>query len=173
MLAHFSMFHPPISSNITVDQTLRQRLIHNCACICIENAQDVIRALEEYCGQPGVQGGLVPWWIRVYYLHVAGTVLIAATMRPDISSQLAVGESWDRLISLLRRHEHLSSWIPQYLEVLETLSFEVLQAQFQDAGGWPAVNLQNGPTVQDAFREDAYPADFPFGLEDIFYLNPF
>jgi hypothetical protein len=169
MLSHITLSYSPNQSIFSPDQGLRERIIHDCACICIRSAQNIVSNIHEhYNANSG--GILIPWWLRLFYLHVAATVLIAARLQPDLFPQFEISKSWDQLISILHAHEHLSPFVSQSKIALQTLSFEATEIHAGDTFGLlSTMEGQSGLTSQDLFEDiDFSPFNVPFGLEDMF-----
>lgn len=192
MLARYCLSRiPVVASDSTGDRGLGVRIVQDCAALCVENAQKMITLLVDDCNTPDGAGvGIIPWWYRVFYLHVAGTVLMAATLQPALCSP-AVSESWGRAMTALRAHEHLSPFVSQCLGTFETLSSGMgahhrnpqsyhsqqpcaLLAQ-ETSKGASGVNDGTGiatPQLQDAFQDVVFDADaFLFGMEDISWAS--
>jgi hypothetical protein len=70
--------------------------------------------------------GLLPWWYRVFYLHVAGMTFLAAMFVPELYTD-TVAKSWRSVISALRDHQHLSVYVQQCIGTFETLSARILE----------------------------------------------
>lgn len=122
--------------------------------------------------------GTVIWWHRVFYLHVAGTILIAAMLRADLHTH-TVSKSWDTAMLVLRSHAHLSPSIQQCITTFETLSSKISQAQQHLASDDPialASDSGGSSTVhpQDNFQQFGFDLDSPlFGAEDMTWLVNF
>ncbi|KAF4969331.1 hypothetical protein FSARC_3406 [Fusarium sarcochroum] len=117
---------PATSNADRPDQHLRE-----CAAHCVKTAQSItsliIETLDSY--EPM---GILPWWYRVYYLHIAGTIFLAAMLKSHLYTT-EVSKSWDSLLSALRQHEHLSSYIPRCVHTFTTLSTRILELQRPDS----------------------------------------
>jgi hypothetical protein len=182
--------------------TLSQRIVQDCAALCVENAQKVIALIVDECSpSPHLDGsgrgsaasadaesnsgtscgsGIIPWWYRVFYLHVAGTVLMAATLQPNLCTS-AVSESWGRAMAALRAHEHLSPFVAQCLATFETLSSGMSTHQQTPYGPSVAgervahnnVNSAPMPPLQDVFFQDmAYETEaLFFGMDDTSWMG--
>jgi hypothetical protein len=74
--------------------------------MCVETAQKLTSLIIETL-EPNQPMGLLPWWYRVYYLHIAGTNFLAAMFDADLFTT-SVSQSWRDVLSALRAHEHLS-----------------------------------------------------------------
>ncbi|KAJ5364248.1 uncharacterized protein N7496_009961 [Penicillium cataractarum] len=85
--------------------SLSDRLFKECAGICVETAQKIVSMILDSL-EPNVSMGLLPWWYRVYYLHIAGTTFLAA-MLSDLFTE-SVSQSWHSMLTGLREHKHLS-----------------------------------------------------------------
>lgn len=67
----------------------------------------------------------MPWWYRVFHTHVAGVVLLAAMLLPDISAECDVKRSWDQVKDILSSHQHISRGVEQCASSLEELSTRI------------------------------------------------
>lgn len=142
-------------------------IVREIAAACVENAQEMIGLVVDECSAtPSPSSiGTIPWWYRVLYLHVACTVLMAATLQPNLATP-AVFESWDRAMAALRAHEHLSQFVSQCLATFRTLSPGMSagahdqQEQSYDNGmagvdGTSISNSDSGfPPLQDVLFQD-------------------
>jgi hypothetical protein len=164
----------PVTKGVSPSDTgLGGRILRDCATLCVENMQKVI-SLVDQCGRhsgrvttDGARMGLVPWWYRIFYLHVAGTVLIAAALQPSLHTQ-SVSESWGCTMAPLRSHEHLSPFVSQCVATFETLwSRVVMQQQDQQEQKRPQQQQASSSTM----HQD--PANDPYGFSDITQLMGF
>ena len=97
---------------------------------------------------------MLPWWYRVYYLHIAGTTFLAAMFVPELYSE-SVAQSWCSVISALRSHHHLSAYVQECISTLETLSARILQPQ-----GLDSLNDENfGSAFDDLFCDTGFDFD--------------
>lgn len=174
---------------------LSDRILQDCASLCVDNAQKMISVVDDRCRRgrrPAADGavGVLPWWYRVFYLHVAGTVLVAATLRADLYTP-ALTRSWYTAMAGLRAHEHLSPFVRQCVAAFQALSVRISpesmhqqqQQHQQQPGGErerqpasPAEAASNNATYfQDVFQEMglANPDNFLFGMEDMSWLGNF
>jgi len=107
----------------------------------------------------------------VFYLHVAGTVLIAASLRTELFTP-SVSQSWSRAISALQAHSHLSPFVKQCVTTFQTLSSKIRNVQHPGDGGLPEASSTS--YFQDAFQDMGFDADnFLFGKEDMSWLSNF
>ncbi|KAK3297918.1 fungal-specific transcription factor domain-containing protein [Chaetomium fimeti] len=201
MLARHCLSRIPTSqSDNTTDRSgsLSHRIVQDCAALCVENAQKVIALIVDECNtspqsdgsgggaaagadaglNSGSGSGIIPWWYRVFYLHVAGTVLMAATLQPNLCTP-DVSESWSRAMAALRAHEHLSPFVSQCVATFETLS-SGMSAHQQPPYGHPVmdegvsnVNNVSVPPLQDVFFQDmAFETEaLFFGMEDTSWMG--
>jgi hypothetical protein len=100
-------------------------MLQPCASLCLENAQKMIALAQEY-HKPDESIGLMPWRHRVLYLHVAGTTLIAATLRADLFTS-SISQSWNMAMAALHAHEHFSPFVQQCVATFQTLSARILE----------------------------------------------
>lgn len=134
---------------------LSDRVFRDCASICVENAQQMIQLVHRE-HVPGANIGILPWWHRVFYLHVAGTVLIAAMLQPDLYTP-SVSQSWATAMMVLRAHSHLSAATQQCVATFQALSTKILETQHQlEVSGRAAFPVDGGPSntyFQDIFQD--------------------
>jgi hypothetical protein len=133
--------------------SLSDRLFRECAGLCVDSAQALASLIIETI-QPGESLGLLPWWYRIYYLHIAGTTFLAAMFVPDLYTN-SVAQSWRSVISVLRDHQHLSAYVQECICTFETLAATILNLQSSDF-------LNNTRTP---FGDD----DFGFVFDDLLY----
>lgn len=156
-------------------KNLNERVVKDCAEICIENAQAMI-SLVQKVHTPGETFGITIWWTRIFYLHLAGTILIAAMLRADLFTA-SVSQSWDTAMHLLRAHAHLSPSIQQCVTVFSTLSLKIIEAHpspthhplTQDDG----MGVSNSH-FHDVLHDMGSDLDNSlFGIEDMAWLSNF
>lgn len=205
MLARHCLSRIPAAPNDTTagrSGSLNPRIIQDCAALCVENAQKMIALIVDECSAagypdaPAVVGaaaaaaanadagpsGTIPWWYRVFYLHLAGVVLMAATLQPSLCTPTA-SESWARVMAALRAHEHLSPFVSQCLATFETLSAGMCSQQ--EAPQYVAPVAEEGtpgnldaasmPPLHDVLFQDIVfetEAMF-FGMEDHSWVSSF
>lgn len=134
--------------------SLGDRIIKDCAKVCVEAAQKLTKLIIEIL-EPYEPMGLLPWWYRIYYLHIAGTHFLAAMFLAELFTE-SVSKSWDDVMSALRAHEHLSTYVLQCIRKFETLSARIAQTRQLNAevnGDFPlefqAGDLLNNDIFQD------------------------
>ncbi|RAL02586.1 putative transcription factor [Aspergillus ibericus CBS 121593] len=121
MLARYSLkSKTPPPAHTSNPPSLSDRLLRESATICIEAAQTITSLILEV-HNPEEPIGLLPWWYRIYYLHIAGTIFLAAMFSSELFT-ISVSQSWKQVMSSLRAHEHLSTYIPQCIRTFETFS---------------------------------------------------
>lgn len=137
--------------------------------MCIETAQKVASLIIETL-EPDEPMGLLPWWYRIYYLHIAGTNFLATMFRPDLFTE-SVSQSWDSVMSALRAHEHLSTYVSQCIRTFDCLSARVLATRCPNPEAGVDVPLQEGTPgffCDDIFHDESFDFDqFLFGVENI------
>lgn len=159
--SHTSQYNPPSVSD---------RLLKDCASICIETAQKIVSLIIETL-EPDEPIGLLPWWNRIYHLHVAATTFLAAMFGSDLFTE-SVSQSWQNVMSALRAHEHLSVYVQQCIQTFDTLSTRILGAQHpsSDENKDKLLEEENsGHNFDDIFQDLGFDFDdFLFGSEEIF-----
>lgn len=137
--------------------------------MCVEAAQKVTSLIIETL-EPDESMGLLPWWYRIYYLHIAGTNFLAAMFGSDLFTE-PVSQSWHDVLSALGAHEHLSTYVQQCIQTFETLSTRMLEARYPDPNGsWdvPLEDETSGIFFDNIFQDVGFDFDnFLFGMEDI------
>lgn len=108
--------------------SLNDRILRECAAMCVETAQGMAALVIETL-EPGENLGLLPWWCRIHYLHVAGLSLLAAMLGPGLFTE-SVSRSWRGILSALRAHEPLSAYVTQCVRTFETLSARILMMRY-------------------------------------------
>jgi hypothetical protein len=163
MLARFCLSQSQVLAGSHLDQGLSDRILQSCATLCLENAQKMISLVQEYHNKPEESIGLLPWWHRVLYLHVAATTLIAATLRADLFTS-SISQSWNMAMAALHSFQSLSS------RILETHhSNSTSRGQFPPLEGGPS-NIY----FQDVFQDLGFdPDNILFGKDDMTWLSSF
>ncbi|KAL2844398.1 fungal-specific transcription factor domain-containing protein [Aspergillus pseudodeflectus] len=112
--------------------TLNHRLLHNAATMCLEAAQRIATLIVETLQHDQAQAepiGLLPWWYRLYYLHIAGANFLAAMISRELFTE-SVARSWEDVLGALRAHEHLCGYAVQCGR-----TFEMLARRIRRVGG--------------------------------------
>lgn len=136
--------------------------------MCVEAAHQITSLIVE-TPEPDESMGLLPWWYRIYYLHIAGTNFLAAMFGSDLFTE-SVSHSWHNVLSALRVHEHLSTYVPQCIRTFETLSTRILETRYSNPDGSGNATLEetSGLFGDDIFQDMGFDFDsFLYGTEDI------
>ncbi|KIN05468.1 hypothetical protein OIDMADRAFT_48999 [Oidiodendron maius Zn] len=138
--------------------------------MCVEAAQQVTSPIIETL-EPDELIGLLPWWYRVYYLHIAGTNFLAAMFGPNLFTE-SVSQSWHNAMSALRTHEHLSTYIQQCIRTFETLLMRIMETRYPNSDGSGEAAIEEGTSYffGDIFQDVGFDFDiyiYIFGTEDI------
>jgi hypothetical protein len=174
MLARFYSMksHTATAQAPSSPPSLSDRLLREGAAMCVETAQKVTSLVIETL-EPDEPIGLLPWWYRIYYLHIAGTNFLAAMFGSELFTE-SVAQSWDSVMSALRAHEHLSTYVQQCIRTFETLSTRILQTRHHpnpaSCGGNvpPEEGTTSGFYFDDIFQDGGLDFDsFLFGMEDV------
>ncbi|KAL2834366.1 hypothetical protein BDW59DRAFT_137767 [Aspergillus cavernicola] len=168
MLARFYSLKPDTSSAYTPPSSLSHRLLRESASICIETAQQIASLVIETL-EPDEPIGLLPWWYRIYYLHIAGTTFLAAMFRPELFTE-SVAQSWEGVLLALRAHDLLTPYVQQCIWTFNTLAARITGKALHhpivdDSGADPL--MAEGVCFDDIFQDINFDFDnFLFGPED-------
>ncbi|KAL4747394.1 hypothetical protein BDW72DRAFT_209647 [Aspergillus terricola var. indicus] len=102
---------------------LSHHLLQNSATMCLEAAQQIVTLVIETI-EPDQPIGLLPWWYRLYFLHIAGANFLAAMIRPELFSN-SIAESWEAVLLALRGHQHLCAYAMQCVRTFERLASRI------------------------------------------------
>jgi hypothetical protein len=83
--------------------------------MCLEAAQRIATLIVETLEHDQAQAepiGLLPWWYRLYYLHIAGANFLAAMISRELFTESAA-RSWEEVLGALHAHEHLCGYAVQ------------------------------------------------------------
>lgn len=159
---YFSKQSPSTSTGLS------SRLLRECAVMCVETAERIVTMILDSI-EPNEAIGLLPWWYRVYYLHIAGTIFLAA-MLGDLFTE-SVLQSWNSMLTSLREHVHLSTFIPHCIRTFETLSARILETRNPNVNHCedsPPDNDTAGLCFDDIFKDfDLDFNSFIFGIKDL------
>jgi hypothetical protein len=145
-------------------------MLGQCASLCVDNAQQMISLIDEHYRQSGTTA-IIPWWYRVFYLYVSGTVLIAAALRTDLFTS-AVSQSWSKVIWTLQAHSHLSPFVQQCIVTFQTLSSKIEEMHNPGRGQSPTIETSGSSYFQDAIQDIGFdPDSFLFCMEDMSWLR--
>lgn len=147
---------------------LSDRLGKECAAMSVETAEKIV-TLIFYSLEPNESIGVLPWWYRVYYLHMAGTTFLAA-MLGDLFTESA-SKSWHIMLAALHEHEELSQFVPQCITTFETLSERILASQktvIKNSQGSKLEEVTAGLCFDEFLKDlDLDFNSFLFGPEDV------
>lgn len=152
-----------------------EKFLRDCAVLCVENAQKMTELVDQE-HKSGASLGNIMWWHRVFYLHVAGTVLLASMLQADDLFTHSVSQSWQVAMRALRAHAHLSVSVQQCVATFETLSAKLSDVQHLVPGaGRASVDPLAGcaepfssTDFQDVFQDLGIDLDSClFGIEDM------
>jgi hypothetical protein len=133
--------------------------------MCIEAAQNMTSLVVETL-EPDRSTGLLPWWLRIYCLHIAGTHLLAAMFRSDLFTD-SVSQSWDNTLSALGAHEHLSSYVQQCIRTFEMLSTKIRYPNDTDGGHGHGDGTRT-QGASDVWSDDIF-ADINFDFDSFLF----
>lgn len=143
--------------------------------MCVSNARILVSLIKDHHKADGTPALIAAWWYRVYYMHLAASVLIAAKLHPELSTNLEVLEAWEQVISILQAHAHFSPFIARSISSLGELSAKVRESQTVTSeddsarvGG--TTNYFNEDHLEDIGFD---PSDLTLGLEDMQWMNTF
>ncbi|CAG9949907.1 unnamed protein product [Clonostachys rosea f. rosea IK726] len=171
MLARFYSMKPQqvIFQAASSTPSLIDRLLKDSSAMCIEAAQKIAFLINQTLTPPTESISLLPWWYRVYYLHIAGTIFLAAMFASDLYTP-SVSDSWSIVLSTLRAHTHLSAYVQQCVHTFETLSARILQTKFPSSNSCNVempLDGTSGFSFGDLFEDVGFDFDtFVFGMED-------
>jgi hypothetical protein len=173
MLARLCFGKEDKSTPSALEECLKDRVSRECAILCVTNAQKMVDLVHEHhrnSSNPRLGICVIPWWYRIFYFHVASTILIAASLRHDLFT-LKVSESWDKVMMALHEHEHLSPFITQCIAMFQALKKKIVE---MDHGRVAPDNIIPNTYFQDVIHDMGFdPDNFLFGKEDISWLSNF
>ncbi|KAH7410874.1 putative fungal-specific transcription factor [Cadophora sp. MPI-SDFR-AT-0126] len=163
LLARFCL-SPNRESQDEPGSRLKVGLERDGGALCIQAAQDTT-AVVVACTQSEI-AGILPWWHRIFYLHIAGTILVAAMLREDLWT-FAAKQCWESTMSAFHAMEHLNPFVKHCVEHFQMLSCKVLETHQS------STDVQvDGIYFQDIFRDIGFDQDSCcFGKEDMSWLG--
>ncbi|KAJ5203601.1 uncharacterized protein N7498_004480, partial [Penicillium cinerascens] len=167
ILARFYSMKSNGQSRSTNPATLSERLLRECAKMCVDAAQGVTALVTETL-EPCEPIDIIPWWTRIYYLHIAGVIFLVAMVGSDLFTD-SVAQSWQDFLAGLRAHVHLSTYIQQCICTFEALSAKILQptGPVAQSGCEPLVEGA-GVCFDDIFQDFRFDFDeFLFRTEEV------
>lgn len=186
MLARFCLLKPHTTTFPASTDTSKERMLYECASLCVSTAMQFINLITENNSPSSLSASginIIPWWHRIFYLHVASMIIIAASLRADLFTS-SVAQSWDKAMDALKEHENLSPFVAQCVGMFQglreriremhlTKEDETRQAVGEEREGEAG---EANPTsyFQDAFHDIGFdPDNFLFGKEDLSWLSNF
>jgi hypothetical protein len=135
--------------------------------MCVDAAQGVTFLVTETL-EPCEPIGIIPWWTRIYYLHIAGVIFLAAMVGSDLFTD-SVSQSWLDVLAGLRAHVHLSTYVQQCICTFEALSAKILQTTGSSLqGGSEPLAEGAGFCFDDIFQDIRFDFDeFLFRTEEV------
>ena len=156
-----------------VPSGLGNRILQECATLCVENAHKIITLIDD-SSMLNETIGLLPWWYRVFYLHIASQHLIAAMLRPDVFAPTAT-ESWNKAMSALRALEHLSPSVQRCIASFQAMWQKVVairSSNFSGGSRGSAPEAASDASYQHVFQHLGFDTDFlDFGVENMAWLG--
>ncbi|OTA07477.1 Zn2Cys6 transcriptional regulator [Trichoderma parareesei] len=160
--------HAPTAAAASDPSTISDRLLQECARMCLEAAQNLTSLIAEI-HDPNEPIGILPWWYRVYYLHIAGIHFLAAMFASDLFTP-SVERAWYQVLAALRAHEHLSLYVQQCARTFETLAARILNARCLSVNGNGIMASDDGAPglfLDDMFQDVNFDLDeFLFSVDD-------
>jgi hypothetical protein len=151
---------------VGINQKLDNRMLGECARLCVENAQTIIDLVVEDLGsEPATR--VLPWWWRIFYLWIASLHLIAAMLRQDVFGP-DVSEHWAKALSTLSAHEHLSAFVPPCMA-----GFRDMRQKVSDIHQHPPDQIVPD-SYQDMFQQLGFETDNPMlniNMDDFAWLG--
>ena len=149
---------------VPVSQGLGDRILQDCATLCVENSQKMIAIVfDNYPLDAAI--GILPWWYRVFYLYVATQNLIAAMLRPEVFAPVVL-EPWGKAMAALGAHEHLSPSVQRCISTFQTMWHKVSGIPC------PGSEAPSNACFQDVFEHLGFETELPlFGMENMAWLG--
>lgn len=171
--ARIYLYRPMLSqfyARKTSTPSLSDRLLREYAGMCIETAQKITGLVTETLEADAKANepiGLLPWWNRVYYLHIAGVIFLAAMVRSDQLFTDSVGRSWQDILAALRAHTHLSAYVQQCVCTFQTLAARIqMVGSSGEASALSSLSTAGGDGM-DLFQDIDFDFnDFLFGTDE-------
>lgn len=133
IVLHKPMLARYCSSGQLPGHSLKTKIFRDCAIVCVENAQKMAELVDRE-HNPGSEHSSMTWWHRVFYLHVAGSVLLASMLQPEDLFTQSVSQSWQTTMLRLRAHAHLGAPVQQCIATFEKLSARITESQQTGSG---------------------------------------
>ncbi|KAL6797213.1 hypothetical protein GGI42DRAFT_90536 [Trichoderma sp. SZMC 28013] len=167
----FMQNNAPVAADVQFESSYKGHMIQHGAFQCILNAQRMIALLDKNCNA-NEYACRMPWWSRIFYLHMAGTILLAAMQSTSLFTE-AVSDSWQQTLSVFKKHEHLSLYIPQYATLFQSLARKASHMRHPPENTGFMEELSD-TQFHDTFLEFGFHNDdFLFDETDDTWLNSF
>lgn len=153
-----------------VGQGLGDRILQDCATLCVENSQKMIGLVfDNYRSDTAI--GFLPWWYRVFYLYVASQNLIAAMLRPEVFAPVVL-EPWGKAMATLCAHEHLSASVQRCISTFQTMWHKVSGIPYPGSDQDLPLEAPSNSCFQDVFEHLGFQTELPlFGMENMAWLG--
>ncbi|KAL7809294.1 hypothetical protein V8C26DRAFT_412227 [Trichoderma gracile] len=112
--------NPLVAAETQFESSYKGHMIQHGASQCIEYARKMILLIDEN-SKATEPSYMLPWWHRIFYLHVAVTILLAAMQSATLFTE-AASDTWRQALSAFKRHEHLSAYVTHCLSLFQSLS---------------------------------------------------
>lgn len=137
--------------------------------MCVDAAQAVSSVVIETL-EPDQPIGILPWGTRIYYLHIAGVIFLAA-MIGDLFTD-SVSRSWQDILVALRAHVHLSTYVQQCVWMFEALAEKISRTNCRLLQGGEPLMEGAGCCFDDVFQDFGLDFDeFLFRTEGVIDFN--
>ncbi|KAE8380074.1 fungal-specific transcription factor domain-containing protein [Aspergillus bertholletiae] len=160
------------------DESLSQLMFNQCSSICYKVAHDLIGLYSASLNLGDLLGPLPAWWYSILYIYTAATVILAerlttvASGEPRSSHELAISQTWESAIRILKAYSMVGESADRYVAALEILSAK-LPTDFGRA--YPAVDMSNDSNPDGRGTKSPVAEWDPgyglFGVDDLIWLN--
>ncbi|KAJ3494601.1 hypothetical protein NLG97_g3970 [Lecanicillium saksenae] len=160
-----------LESKLRSDSNLSENFVRDCASMCVGIAQSMVSQIDKCCQVDASSVGLLPWWYRIFYLHLASTVLVIAHLRTELLAPTSASKHWHDAMAGLQAHEHLSPFIKQCVASFQSLAAKVSEITVpkQDSSlAAPAM-----ANIQDIFHDMSSLDNFLFGMDEMSWIDNF
>ncbi|RVX72086.1 hypothetical protein B0A52_04684 [Exophiala mesophila] len=118
---------------IPLESLLSQRLLLQCAIVCVKVALEAIYIVcAEGSSTVGQMGNVSAWWDCVLYIYTSATILIAARLSPAVLSEISedlILEGWRKAMAVLERYSCLNPTITRLIAT-QRLLFEAVPQHY-------------------------------------------
>ncbi|KAL2148303.1 hypothetical protein VTH82DRAFT_2451 [Thermothelomyces myriococcoides] len=176
MLARLCLAQPAAgrsSAGNASDRSLGQRILQDCASVCVESSRRMIDLVYEThdAADPTRAAAIIPWWYRILYLFVASQHILAAMLRPDAFPPPATSDGLSKALSVLRAQEHLSPCVTRCVKSFETMSQKIATIHQSTADGMQASEVPFA-CFQDVFHDLGFDTESSLlGMDDVSWFS--